>query len=172
MDDRRSNGRKRIAKAASLFFRGQTGERSRGVNLTDITDGGAGIRTQDLAALPLTFELSFDNLRRKCRLVWRKGDFFGVAFEDHHSKPTHSEAHSQENVVIPGPALLALNDPPQRTYFDNADGSSEFTSKVPDRKNERQHNLRFTVGVAIALTLPVFIGIGFYIATTAILRAD
>jgi len=170
IDDRRSNGRTRIAKAASLFFRGQTGERSCDVNLTDITDGGAGIHTQGLAALPLIFELSFDNLRRKCRLAWRKGNFFGVAFEDH-SKSAHDETSIDADVIIPGPALLALNDPPQLTYFDNADGWSEFTSKAPDQKNERQDNLRFTVGVAIALTLPVFIGIGFYVATTAILRA-
>jgi hypothetical protein len=66
--------------------------------------------------------------------------------------------------------MLALNDAPQLTYFDNADGWSECTSKVLDRRNERQDNLRFTVGVTIALTLPVFIGMGFYIATTAILR--
>lgn len=170
MDDRRSGGRTRIAKAASLFFGGQKGERSCGVDLTDITESGAGIRTQGLAALPLTFELSFDNLRRKCRLVWRKGNFFGVTFEDY-SKPTPGETNSEADVVIPGPALLALNDAPQLTYFENADGFSEFASKVPDRKNERQDNLRFTVGVAVALTLPVFIGMGFYMATTAFLRA-
>jgi hypothetical protein len=168
-DDRRSNGRTRIAKAASLFFMGQTGERSRGVDLTDVTDGGAGIHTQGLAALPLTFELAFDNLRRKCRLVWRKGNFFGVAFEDH-NKASHSETYLEADVGSAGPAVLALNDAPQLTYFDNADGWSECTSKVLDQRNERQDNLRFTVGVTIALTLPIFIGMGFYIATTAILR--
>jgi hypothetical protein len=170
MDDRRTNGRTRIAKAASLFFSGQTGERSCYVNVTDITDGGAGIKTRGLAVLPLTFDLSFDNLRRKCRLVWRKGNFFGVAFEDH-STPAHSEANGGADIVIPGPALLAFNDPAQLTYFDNADGWSGYTSKVSDRKNPRQHNLRFTAGVAIALGLPVFIGMTLYVATTAILRA-
>ena len=84
MEDRRSNGRRGIAKAASLFFGGQTGVRSCDVSVTDITDGGAGIHTQGPAILPLTFELSFENLRRKCRLVWRKGNFFGVAFENQH----------------------------------------------------------------------------------------
>src|SRR6202790_5587005 len=82
MNERRSNGRTRIAKAASLFFGGQTGVRSVDVSVTDITNGGAGIRTQGLAVLPLTFELSFDNLRRKCRLVWRKGNFFGGGVEN------------------------------------------------------------------------------------------
>jgi len=170
MDDRRSNGRERIAKAASLFFRGQTGERSCDVNLTDITDGGVGIQTRGLAALPLTFELSFDNLRRKCRLVWRKGNFFGVAFEDQ-STSTHNETSIGADFVIAEPALLAMNEPTQLMYFDVADGWSENTSNVSDRKNERQDNLRFTFGVGIVLGLPVLIGMGFYIATTAILRA-
>ena len=50
----------------------------------DITNLGAGIRTQDLPATPLNFELSFDNFRtaRKCQLIWRDGDFVGVAFEN------------------------------------------------------------------------------------------
>jgi hypothetical protein len=79
--ERRSIGRTKIAKSALLFFTGQTGVRSCGV--TDITNVGAGIRTQDLPALPLNFELSFDNFRtaRSCRLIWRSGDFVGAAFE-------------------------------------------------------------------------------------------
>src|SRR5882762_196747 len=81
MDERRSIGRTRIAKGALLFFRGQVGVRSCGV--TDITNRGAGIRTQDLAILPLNFQLSFDNFRtvRNCRLIWRDNDFLGVKFE-------------------------------------------------------------------------------------------
>ena len=65
-----------------LFFIGQSCVRSCGV--TDITNVGAGIPTQDLPALPLDFELFFDNFRtvRKCRLIWRDGDFVGVAFEN------------------------------------------------------------------------------------------
>jgi hypothetical protein len=79
--ERRSIGRTKIAKGALLFFVGQTGAHSCGV--IDITNVGAGIRTQDLPALPLNFELSFDNFRtiRKCRLIWRNGDLVGVAFE-------------------------------------------------------------------------------------------
>ena len=72
--ERRSIGRTKIAKSALLFFIGQS----------RVTNVGAGIRTQDLPALPLNFELSFDNFRnvRKCRLIWRDGDFVGVAFEN------------------------------------------------------------------------------------------
>jgi len=145
--------------------------RSVDVSVTDITNGGVGIRTQGLAVLPLTFELSFDNLRRKCRLVWRKGNFFGVAFESP-STSTYIETDSEADFVIPGPALLALNDPPQLAYFDNADGWSESTSKVIGRGSQRQANLRFTIGVAIALALPVVIGMSVYIATMAVLRAS
>jgi hypothetical protein len=79
--ERRSIERTKIAKSALIFFPSQTGVRSCGI--TDITNVGAGIRTQDMPALPLHFELSFDNFRtgRKCRLIWRDGDFVGVAFE-------------------------------------------------------------------------------------------
>src|SRR3954447_12830194 len=81
MKERRSIDRTRIAKGALLFFSGQIGVRSCGV--TDITNRGAGIRTRGLAVLPLNFEFSFDNFRtiRRCRLIWRDGDFLGVAFE-------------------------------------------------------------------------------------------
>src|ERR1700737_2465258 len=83
--ERRSIGRTKIAKGALLFFIGQRSVHSCGV--TDIPNVGASILTQDLPALPLNFELSFDNFRtvRKCRLIWRDGDFAGVAFEN--SKP-------------------------------------------------------------------------------------
>lgn len=80
--DRRSIGRTRIAKGALLFFKGKIGVCECGV--TDVTNRGAGIRTRDLSVLPLNFDLSFDNFRtiRSCRLIWREGDFLGVAFEN------------------------------------------------------------------------------------------
>ena len=79
--ERRSIGRTKIAKGAFLFFSAQSGVRTCFVK--DVTNVGAGICTQDLPALPLDFELSFDNFRtsRKCRLIWRDGDFMGLAFE-------------------------------------------------------------------------------------------
>jgi hypothetical protein len=81
MDDRRSIGRTKISKNALLFFGAQTGVRPCAV--TDITNSGAGIRTQGLPAMPLSFELSFDKFRtsRNCRLMWRDGDLVGVAFK-------------------------------------------------------------------------------------------
>jgi hypothetical protein len=81
MKERRSLDRTRVAKGALLFFSRQTGVRA--CCVTDITKSGAGIRTQDLAILPLNFQLSFDNFRtvRKCRIIWRDNDFLGVSFE-------------------------------------------------------------------------------------------
>jgi hypothetical protein len=73
---------------------------------------------------------------------------------------------SEADGAIPGPAFSALHV----TYLDSADGSSE--SKVLDRKIQRQVDLRFTIAVVLALALPVVIGIGCYIVTTAILRAS
>jgi hypothetical protein len=170
MDDRRSDGRTRISKAASLFFGGQTGERSCDVNLTDLTDGGAGIYKQGLAVLPVTFELSFDNLKRTCRLVWRKGNFFGVAFEDH-GLPNDSESQTGEaDIVIPPPAFSILNDPPQAVYFGNIDMLPECMPEGGDRQHVRRADLRFAIGVAVALALPVLISMSAYVATTVVLK--
>jgi hypothetical protein len=80
MNDRRSIGRTKIGKDAFLFFGAQTGVHP--CTVTDITNAGARILTQDLAAIPLNFELSFDKFRtsRNCRLIWRDSDLVGVAF--------------------------------------------------------------------------------------------
>lgn len=77
-------------------------------------------------------------------------------------KKTVSEADG----IVAGPELSALTI----TYIDNTE--SEGTPKVLDPEIQRQADLRFTIGVALALALPVFIGIGVYIATTAILKAS
>ena len=80
--------------------------------------------------------------------------------------------HSRGLADPAGPALLALNDPLRVTYLDSADGRSEDAPKVLDRKIQTQADLHFTIGAAIALALPVLIGIGVYIVTTALLRAS
>ena len=81
MNDRRSIGRTKITKGALLFFSKKAGVQS--CTVRDVTNLGAGVRGQDLQILPLDFELSFDGFRtsRKCRLIWREDEFFGVAFE-------------------------------------------------------------------------------------------
>ncbi len=49
----------------------------------DVTNDGAAIRLNGLNIVPSDFGISFDNFRtmRRCRLVWREGDFLGAAFE-------------------------------------------------------------------------------------------
>lgn len=81
-DDRRSIGRTSIEKTALLFFNGQPGVRA--CSAIDATNSGAKIRIHNLPLLPTTFNLTFDNFRtvRRCRLIWRAGDFLGAAFED------------------------------------------------------------------------------------------
>ncbi len=79
--ERRSVDRSPISKGALLYFGAQRGGFACGVH--DVTNAGARIRLNGLNILPPEFDLSFDNLHtvRKCRLIWRDGDFVGIAFE-------------------------------------------------------------------------------------------
>jgi hypothetical protein len=169
MDDRRSTGRTRASKAASIFFGRQTSEHSCDVEVTDLANGGAGIYKPGLAILPLTFELSFDNLRRTCRMVWRRGNFFGVTFEDQ-SSPIIGEAEVRgSEVTVEEPALSLLADPPQLAHPDDAEALTEFASQIAQRNDHGRSDVRFTLGVAVAFALPVLISLGAYIATTMVL---
>jgi hypothetical protein len=78
--ERRSFARTTISKNALLFFDCNRGVLSCRVH--DITNHGAGIEVHGLNLLPLNFELTFDNFHtvRECRVIWRQGDFVGVAF--------------------------------------------------------------------------------------------
>ena len=80
--ERRSVARAAASKGALLFFSAQRGVF--GCEVRDVTDAGAQIRLSGLNVLPPNFELSFDNFRtvRKCPLIWRRGDFIGIAFEN------------------------------------------------------------------------------------------
>ena len=79
--DRRSKGRTVINRGALMFFVGHAGVHSCCVR--DVTNDGAGIRLNGLNIVPSGFGISFDNFRtmRRCRLIWRCGDFLGAAFE-------------------------------------------------------------------------------------------
>ena len=79
--ERRSVTRTTISKSALLFFDARRGVLT--CRVQDITNSGAGIELRDLNLLPLNFELTFDNFHtiRECRLIWRQGDFVGVAFQ-------------------------------------------------------------------------------------------
>jgi hypothetical protein len=169
MDDRRSADRTRISKAASIIFGRQTGEHSCDVEVTDLGNGGAGIYRSGKAILPLTFELSFDNLRRTCRMVWRRGNFFGVTFEDQTFTPTEPEV-SEADVVFEQPSFSVLADPPQFARPDSDLTLAEFASRIAERHGEGRSDRRFMIGVVLALALPVLISLGAYIATTVALR--
>jgi hypothetical protein len=79
--ERRSKGRTVINRDALVFFMGHTGVHP--CCVSDVTYDGAGIRLNGLNVLPSDFAISFDRFRslRRCRLIWRDGDFLGVAFE-------------------------------------------------------------------------------------------
>ena len=78
--ERRAIGRTIINRQALLFFAGQSGVH--GCCVRDVTQQGAGLRLNGLNMVPLDFEFSLDNFHsvRRCRLIWRDGDFVGVAF--------------------------------------------------------------------------------------------
>ena len=80
--ERRSVDRTAISKGVLLFFSAQRGVFS--CEVCDVTNVGAKIRLNGLRILPPNFELSCDNFRTvlKCRLIWRRGDFIGTAFEN------------------------------------------------------------------------------------------
>jgi hypothetical protein len=80
--ERRTVGRTVVSKGALLFFSAQRGVFT--CEVRDVTNVGTGIRLNRLSVLPPNFELSFDNFRnvRKCRLIWRRDDFIGIAFEN------------------------------------------------------------------------------------------
>jgi hypothetical protein len=80
--ERRSVARTAASKGTLPFFSAQRGVFA--CEVRDVTNAGAQIRLSGLNVLPPNFELSFDNFRtiRKCRLIRRRGDFIGIAFED------------------------------------------------------------------------------------------
>ena len=79
--ERRAVGRTTINRDVLMFFTGQ--DRVHACCVRDVTNQGAGLRLNGLNIVPSEFGISFDNFRtmRACRLIWRDGDFVGVAFE-------------------------------------------------------------------------------------------
>jgi hypothetical protein len=79
--ERRAVGRTTINRDVLMFFAGQ--DRVHVCCVRDVTNRGGGLRLNDLNTVPSEFGISFDNFRtmRRCRLIWRDGDFVGAAFE-------------------------------------------------------------------------------------------
>jgi hypothetical protein len=64
--------------------------------------------------------------------------------------------------AIEGPALSAL-------HVTRVDGSLEDATQVLDEKIQRRADLRFAIGVALALALPAFVGLGVYVVAESII---
>ena len=79
--ERRAVGRTTINRDVLMFFTGQ--DPFHACCVRDVTNRGAGLRLNGLNIVPSEFGISFDNFRtmRRCRLIWRDGDYVGVAFE-------------------------------------------------------------------------------------------
>jgi hypothetical protein len=79
--ERRDAERRHVYRHALLSIPRLRGVFSCGVR--DLSDGGLGVRLNDLPLLPTEFNLSFDGFRTTlaCRLVWRAGDLAGIAFQ-------------------------------------------------------------------------------------------
>jgi hypothetical protein len=78
--ERRAVGRTTINRDVLMYFSGQDGVHACCVR--DVTNQGAGLRLNGLIMVPSEFGISFDNFRtmRRCRLIWRDGDFVGASF--------------------------------------------------------------------------------------------
>jgi len=80
MQERRRIHRTRVFKAAKLFGQACTTD----CVVQDISVLGARLVMVSTAAVPGTFDLSFDSARtlRPCRVVWRSPMEIGIQFED------------------------------------------------------------------------------------------
>jgi len=80
--DRRAQKRVSLHRGALLTIPGLRGVYSSGVR--DMSRTGAGLRLNGLVLLPIIFTLSLDGFRTFVRveLIWRNGDFAGIAFRD------------------------------------------------------------------------------------------
>jgi hypothetical protein len=78
--ERRAVGRTLINRGILMHYAG--GDSVRACRVRDVTNVGAGILLYGLNIVPSEFGISFDNFltMRACRMIWRNGDFVGVAF--------------------------------------------------------------------------------------------
>jgi PilZ domain len=80
MDDRRKTHRGRMLKAAKIIFNNRRSILD--CTARDITDDGACLIVGNLAGVPDAFELQVpvDNLKRHCRVIWKRAGRIGVRF--------------------------------------------------------------------------------------------
>jgi len=79
--ERRLVERKWLQRGALIVVPGLRGVFPCGVR--DLSHEGAGLRLNGMTLLPIDFKLSFDGMHHAfdCHLVWRSGDFAGLAFQ-------------------------------------------------------------------------------------------
>jgi hypothetical protein len=79
--ERRSIDRTWLQRGALIIIPGLRGVYSCGIR--DLSREGVGLRLNGMKLLPMDFKLSFDGVRHTfaCRLIWRDGDFAGIAFQ-------------------------------------------------------------------------------------------
>jgi hypothetical protein len=79
--ERRAVQRTWLGRDALIIIPRLRGVYSCGVR--DLSGRGAGLRLPNIALLPTDFDISFDGVRHTfgCRLIWRHGDFAGIAFQ-------------------------------------------------------------------------------------------
>jgi hypothetical protein len=65
--------------------------------------------------------------------------------------------------------VLAADDAPE---YDEWKLDADGVTADPGPTRQNQTDIRFTIGIAIALALPMLIGMGIYVATTALLNAS
>lgn len=96
-DERRKSVRRRMLKAGVLSFNGSFS----GLKCTvrDLSDGGARLKVDQLAAVPSVFELiiEIDGLYAKSSVAWRRAPELGVRFLE----PPRMGAKRREQVITP-----------------------------------------------------------------------
>jgi len=79
MTERRTGGRVRQLKAASIVFNGATSVFS--CTLRNISQAGACLMVPSPLTVPAAFELRADGKRRPCTVAWRLPDRIGVRYQ-------------------------------------------------------------------------------------------
>ena len=79
MMNKRTAPRQRVLKAGTIAFTGA------GIDCTvrNLSETGAALEVASVVGIPTEFSLVIpsDNVNRKCRVVWRKLNRIGVAFD-------------------------------------------------------------------------------------------
>jgi hypothetical protein len=79
MTNKRTVPRQRVLKAGSIIFGGAGIDCS----VRNLSEKGAALEVASVVGIPTDFLLIIqsDNINRRCRVVWRKLNRIGVAFE-------------------------------------------------------------------------------------------